>query len=67
MTQRRYTNNTNLSMYAQVYLATDWYDKEEAGLSVTTLLKPIKSVVFETESLVELYTKLGSFWFFNSF
>lgn len=42
---RRYTNNSNLSLYAQVYLATDWYDKEEAGLSVTTLIKPTRQVV----------------------
>ena len=41
----RYTNNTNLSLYAQVFLATDWYDKEVAGLSVTTLLKPVRQVV----------------------
>lgn len=41
----RYTNNTNLSLYAQVFLATDWYDTAEAGLSVTTLIKPVRQVV----------------------
>lgn len=41
----RYSNNSNLSLYAQVYLATDWYDTEEAGLSVTTLIKPIRQTV----------------------
>lgn len=41
----RFTNNTGLSIYAQVFLATDWYDHAEAGLSVTTLLKPIKQVI----------------------
>lgn len=45
MSERRYTNNTNLSLYAQVYLATDWYDKAEAGLSVTTLIKPTRQVI----------------------
>lgn len=45
MSDRRYTNNTNLSLYAQVFLATDWYDTEEAGLSVTTLIKPTRQVV----------------------
>lgn len=40
-----FTNRTGLSLYAQVFLATDWYDHEEAGLSVTTLLKPLKQVI----------------------
>lgn len=40
-----YSNNSNLSLFAQVFLATDYYDKEDAGLSVTTLLKPIKQVI----------------------
>lgn len=44
MTQR-YTNRNGLSLYAQVALATDWYDHAEAGLSVTTLLKPLKQVI----------------------
>lgn len=41
----RLTNNTGLSLFAQVFLATDNYDHAEAGLSVTTLLKPIKQVI----------------------
>lgn len=41
----RLTNNSNLSLFAQVYLATDNYDHAEAGLSVTTLLKPVKQVI----------------------
>lgn len=41
----QYTNNTGLSLFAQLYLVTDYYDKQEAGLSVTTLLKPIKQVI----------------------
>lgn len=45
MTERIYSNNSNLSLFAQVFLATDWYDKEEAGLSVTTLIKPIRQTV----------------------
>lgn len=39
------TNNTGLSLFAQVYLAHETYDREEAGLSVTTLLKPAKQVI----------------------
>jgi hypothetical protein len=41
----KFTNRTGLSLYAQVFLATDWYDHKEAGLSVTTLLKPLKQVI----------------------
>lgn len=41
----RYTNNTGLSLFAQVFLATDYYDTDEAGLSVTTLLKPTRQVI----------------------
>lgn len=41
----RLTNNTGLSLFAQVFLATDNYDHSEAGLSVTTLLKPVKQVI----------------------
>lgn len=48
MADTRYTNNSNLSLYAQVYLATDWYDTEAAGLSVTTLIKPIRQTVLAT-------------------
>ena len=39
------TNNTGLSLFAQVFLAHETYDREEAGLSVTTLLKPAKQVI----------------------
>ncbi|MBO6277405.1 MAG: hypothetical protein J6N20_08250, partial [Pseudomonas sp.] len=42
---QQFTNNTGLSLFAQVFLATDYYDKQEAGLSVTTLLKPVKKVI----------------------
>lgn len=41
----KFTNRAGLSLYAQVFLATDWYDHAEAGLSATTLLKPIKQVI----------------------
>jgi hypothetical protein len=41
----KFTNNTGLSLFAQVYLAHETYDREEAGLSVTTLLKPVKQVI----------------------
>lgn len=41
----KFTNRAGLSIYAQVFLATDWYDHAEAGLSATTLLKPIKQVI----------------------
>lgn len=42
---QKYTNNTGLSLFAQVFLATDYYDYEQAGLSATTLLKPIKQTI----------------------
>lgn len=65
MSERRYTNNTNLSLYAQVYLATDWYDKDAAGLSVTTLLKPVRQVVLATRvpseaSIVDLEGEIAN-------
>jgi len=65
MTERRYTNNTNLSLYAQVYLATDWYDTEEAGLSVTTLIKPTRQVVLAKRvpaeaSIVDVESEIAS-------
>lgn len=41
----KFTNNTGLSLFAQVYLAHETYDRTEAGLSVTTLLKPAKQVI----------------------
>lgn len=41
----KFSNRGGLSIYAQVFLATDWYDHAEAGLSATTLLKPIKQVI----------------------
>jgi hypothetical protein len=41
----KYTNNTGLSLFAQVYLAHETYDREEAGLSVTALLKPVKQII----------------------
>lgn len=53
MTERMYTNNTGLSLFAQVFLATDWYDKKEAGLSVTTLIKPIRQTVLARRVPVE--------------
>ena len=42
---QRYTNNTGVSLFAAVYLATDHYDHNNAGLSATSLLKPIKQVL----------------------
>lgn len=42
---QKYTNNTGLSLFAQVFLATDHYDFSEAGISATTLLKPMKQVI----------------------
>lgn len=42
---QKYTNNSGLSLFAQVFLATDHYDHENAGISATTLLKPVKQVI----------------------
>lgn len=50
---QRYTNNTGLSLFAQVYLATDHYDHTNAGLSATSLLKPIKQVLLPHRIPVE--------------
>ncbi len=43
--QQLYTNNTGISLSVAVFLAVDHYDKQAAGLSVTTLMKPIRQVV----------------------
>ena len=43
--RQKFTNNTGLSLFAQVYLATDHYDHADAGLSATSLLKPMKQVI----------------------
>jgi hypothetical protein len=43
--QQLYTNNTGISLSVAVFLAVDHYDREAAGLSVTTLMKPIRQVV----------------------
>lgn len=53
-TLQKYTNNTGLSLFAQVFLATDHYDHSEAGLSATTLLKPIKQVILAQRVPMEL-------------
>ncbi len=65
MSERRYTNNSNLSLYAQVFLATDYYDTEEAGLSVTTLIKPTRQVVLGKRvpaeaSIVDIESEIAS-------
>lgn len=49
-----YTNNTGLSLFAQVFLATDYYDFDKAGISATTLLKPIKQVILGAQVPQEL-------------
>lgn len=41
----RYSNNNKLPISLAVWLASDTYDKQEAGLSVTTLLKPIRQII----------------------
>lgn len=56
---QRYTNNTGVSLFAAVYLATDHYDHSNAGLSATSLLKPIKQVLLphrvpEAERVVDV-------------
>lgn len=40
-----YTNNSGVPLSVAVWLASDTYDHSEAGLSVTTLLKPIRQVI----------------------
>ncbi|UGV19858.1 exonuclease [Pseudomonas phage VB_PaeP_VL1] len=40
-----YTNQTGIPMAMALWLASDYYDYSEAGLSATTLLKPIRQVV----------------------
>lgn len=41
----QYTNQSKLPISLAVWLATDTYDKQEAGLSVTTLMKPIRQII----------------------
>lgn len=40
-----YTNQSGIPLALAVWLASDYYDYSEAGLSVTTLLKPIRQTV----------------------
>ena len=40
-----YSNQTNLPTAIAVWLAHDTYDKAEAGLSATSLLKPVRQVI----------------------
>jgi hypothetical protein len=42
---RKYTNNTGLSLFAQVFLGTDYYSRGNADVSVTTLIKPTRQVI----------------------
>ena len=63
--QRKYTNNSNLSLFAQVFLAHDTYDHAEAGLSVTTLLKPVRQVVLgrrvpPESSIIDLESEIAN-------
>lgn len=41
----KYTNQEGLPLSMAVWLASDYYDYQRAGLSVTTLLKPIKQTI----------------------
>lgn len=41
----RYTNETGIPLSMAVWLASDYYDYSEAGLSVTTMLRPIKQTI----------------------
>lgn len=41
----KYTNNTKVPIAMAVWLAADTYDKSEAGLSVTTLMKPVRQII----------------------
>lgn len=41
----QYTNNQRVPVGVAVWLATDTYDRSEAGLSVTSLMKPIRQVI----------------------
>lgn len=45
MSARKFTNNTGLSLFAQVFLATDYYSRGNADVSVTTLIKPTRQVI----------------------
>lgn len=40
-----YTNNTGLPLSMAVWLVSDYYDYQSSGISVTTLLKPLKQVI----------------------
>lgn len=41
----QYSNQTNLPTAIAVWLAHDTYDRAEAGLSATSLLKPVRQVI----------------------
>lgn len=46
MTQ--YSNQTNLPLPIAVWLAHDTYDRQEAGLSATSLLKPTRQIILSS-------------------
>lgn len=41
----QYTNQTNLPTSIAVWLAHDTYDRQESGLSATTLMKPTRQII----------------------
>ena len=41
----QYSNQTNLPLPIAVWLAHDTYDREAAGLSATTLMRPTRQVI----------------------
>lgn len=50
---RKYTNNTGLSLFAQVFLASDYYSRGDAAVSVTTLIKPTRQVILKARTPAE--------------
>ena len=41
----QYSNQTNLPLAIAAWLAHDTYDRSEAGLSATTLMKPVRQTI----------------------
>ena len=56
------TNKHNIPLLIAVYLGTDNYDHKEAGLSATTLIKPIRQIILgqRSQEEVELPTDVMS-------
>lgn len=44
----KYTNQTGLPLPIAVWLANDTYDREAAGLSATTLMKPTRQIILSS-------------------